>query len=488
MDDMTQTSGPTTGPTNDTNASGLDRFFGWLRSIDLRRDGDDKWLAGVCSGIATRLGVDPIVIRAVLVLLVVMGGVGITVYLIAWAFLPNDKEDIVAERALRDGDVLGIVLLLVIGLSLLGGSGFAGHVPGLSWIWWVVLPVGLVVWLVTRKRNTPAAVPGATAPGAASGAAWGATSGGTSSGVAAATGAPSTVTAPTPYGAPAAPYDAPTTAYGAPTTAYGAPTESPGAATAPHGAPTPPGSGLPPAPPTGPPPRPAKPPRAPRAPRRRSGGLAATLLIGGLAVAAYGLTSWAHEANHWSGSDQTVALCAALAVVGLGVLGLGVSGRRSGLSGFVAVVLILVTWTASVVPGVTFGGGIGERVWRPSVTDTTQTYTLSVGSADLDLSQLPDNPDVARQVEARVGMGELRIRIPKNLTVELRSSVSAGQITHADYGSLDPLNSSADQTSLTPADTNDGRNISTVQTFGAGKPDVVVDAHVGLGQILVSTQ
>ncbi|MGA8979519.1 MAG: PspC domain-containing protein, partial [Pedococcus sp.] len=106
---MTQTSGPTTGPTNDTNASGLDRFFGWLRSIDLRREGEDKWLAGVCSGIATRLGVDPIVIRAVLVLLVVMGGLGITVYLIAWAFLPNDKEDIVAERALRDGDVLGIV-------------------------------------------------------------------------------------------------------------------------------------------------------------------------------------------------------------------------------------------------------------------------------------------------------------------------------------------------------------------------------------------
>ncbi|WP_406832049.1 PspC domain-containing protein [Pedococcus sp. KACC 23699] len=458
---MTQTPGPTTGPTNDTNTSGLDRFFGWLRSIDLRRDGDDKWLAGVCSGIATRLGVDPIVIRAVLVLLVVMGGVGITVYLIAWAFLPNDKEDIVAERALRDGDVLGIVLLLVIGLSLVGGSGFAGDVPGMSWIWWVVLPVGLVVWLVTRQRNTAAAVPGGAATGAASGATSGATPGGTSSTVAAATGAPSTVTTPT---------------------------EFPGAITTPYGAPTPPGSSLPPAPPTGPPPRPAKPPRAPRAPRRRSGGLAATLLIGGLAVAAYGLTSWAHQANHWSGSDQTVALCAALAVVGLGVLGLGITGRRSGLTGFVAVVLILVTWTASVVPDVTFGGGIGERVWRPSVTDTTQTYTLSVGSADLDLSQLPDNPDVARQVEARVGMGELRIRIPKNLTVELHSSVAAGQITHADYGSLDPLSPPTDQTSPAPVDTNDGRNVSTVQTFGAGKPDVVVDAHVGLGQILVSTQ
>jgi phage shock protein PspC (stress-responsive transcriptional regulator) len=153
MDDMTQTPGPTTGPTNDTHTSGLDRFFGWIRSVDLRRDSDDKWLAGVCSGIATRLGVDPIVIRAALVLLVVLGGVGITVYLIAWAFLPNTRDEIIAEKALRDGDVLGIILLVIIGLSLVGGTGLAGDVPGIGWIWWVVVPIGLVVWLVTRNRD-----------------------------------------------------------------------------------------------------------------------------------------------------------------------------------------------------------------------------------------------------------------------------------------------------------------------------------------------
>ena len=35
-----------------------------------------------------------------------------------------------AERAIRDGDVLGIILLVVIGLSLVGGTGFAGDRPG----------------------------------------------------------------------------------------------------------------------------------------------------------------------------------------------------------------------------------------------------------------------------------------------------------------------------------------------------------------------
>ncbi|MGA8980635.1 MAG: hypothetical protein WB473_16110, partial [Pedococcus sp.] len=132
---------------------------------------------------------------------------------------------------------------------------------------------------------------------------------------------------------------------------------------------------------------------------------------------------------------------------------------------------------------------VGDRVWRPAATDTTASYRLSIGSADLDLSQLPDNPGTARQVEARVGVGELRIRIPENLTVEVRSSVSVGDITRADFGSFDPLSPAPGSDPLVYDDTNDnGRNISTVQTFGTGEPDVIVDAHVGLGQILIGKE
>ncbi len=488
MEDMTQTTGPTTGSTNDTNGSGLDRFFGWLRSIDLRRDGDDKWLAGVCSGIATRLGVDPIVIRAVLVLLVVMGGLGITVYLIAWAFVPNDKEDIVAERALRDGDVLAIILLVVIGLSLLGGTGFVGDVPGMGWIWWVVLPVAVVVWLVVRKRNPRPVVHATAGQGtAAQGTAGqGTAAQGTAGQGTAAAGSAQGVT----WSAPTAPYGS-AAPYGSPSP-YGS--QAPYGSTGPYGSATPPGGALPPGPPSAqqprpPQPQPPRPPRAPRVPRRRSGGLGATLLVSGLAVAAYGLVSWAHRAGDWAGSEQTVALGAALGVIGLGVLVLGLAGRRAGLTGFIAVVLALVTWAASVVPDIAFGGGIGERVWRPSATDTTASYRLGLGSADLDLSRLPDDPGTARQVTARVGVGELRIRIPQGLTVEVRSSVNAGDITRTDFGSFDPLPPSPGSDPLVYADTNDnGRNISTVHTFGEGTPDVVIDAHVGLGQILIGKE
>ena len=34
----------------------------------------------------------------------------------------------------------------------------------------------------------------------------------------------------------------------------------------------------------------------------------------------------------------------------------------------------------------------------------------------------------------------------------------------------------------------EGRNVSTTETFGTGTPDVVVDAHVGLGQILIGKE
>ncbi|WP_172829389.1 PspC domain-containing protein [Pedococcus dokdonensis] len=492
---MTQNPGPTAGPTNQTrpgsqpgHTNGLDRFFGWIRSVDLRRDGDDKWLAGVCSGIAQRLGVDPIVIRAVLVLLVVLGGVGITVYLIAWAFLPNNREEIIAEKALRDGDVLGIILLVVIGLSLAGGTGLAGDNWGIGWVWWVLVPVGLVVWLVTRNRGhkppgqpaygpPPASYTPPSAPYAAPYAgpsAWSAAP----ATYAAAPGTPTaasspTVTSPVPESTDSPTQETPTVS----TTTY-----APGA---PAPVATPPGGvyGPPPAP-VAPRPRPPKPPRAPR---RRSGGFVATLLVGGLALAAYGATLSLHDANNWAGSDETVALAAALGVLGLGTLVLGLLGRRAGFTGFLAVVLALVTWTASVVPDVTFGGGIGERTWRPSATDTSERYRLSIGSAELDLASTPDNPGTAREIEARVGIGELRIYIPDNLTVEVRSSVGAGDISRMGSPDLGPIappgvDGDGDPVQL---DGHDGRNISTVETFGTGTPDVVIDAHVGLGQILI---
>jgi phage shock protein PspC (stress-responsive transcriptional regulator) len=435
---MTQIPGPTTAPTHEPPA--LDRFFDWLRSLDLRRDTEDKWLAGVCSGIATRLGVDPIVIRAALVVLVLLGGIGVTIYLIAWAFIPNQANEVVAEKAIRHGDVRGVILLALIALSLLGGVGFGRDNAG--WFWWVVVPIGVVVWLVTRGKGRDRTGPRAT--------------------YAAVPGFPAATSAST--GTPYAGMPDGTTPSRDTGAAYAAPA---GATTAPSGAPSAPSWGAP----TTPPPAPlaARPPRAPRPPRRRGSGFVGAVLVGGLALAAYGLTVWFHDANAWSGSAETIGLAVALAVVGAGTLVLGLVGRRAGLTGFIAVVLALATWTSAVVPNIELGGGVGDRLWRPG-DSTTGSYRVGLGQGTLDLGDYPHGVTPVPTIKANVGVGELRVVVPRDLTVQVRSHVGIGDIT----GSSDPFGNS-----------DASRDISTTETIGSGEPEVVVDARVGIGQVTV---
>ncbi|MHB8274270.1 MAG: PspC domain-containing protein [Dermatophilaceae bacterium] len=131
--------------------TGMDKFFGALRGPGIRRRTHDKWVAGVCSGIADRLGVDPVIVRAALVLLALLGGAGITIYLVAWALLPNDRDEIVAQRAVRDGDGGSIVLLIFTAFALFGASTWGSDAR-----WFLMVPfIVFVWWLVQQSRNHP---------------------------------------------------------------------------------------------------------------------------------------------------------------------------------------------------------------------------------------------------------------------------------------------------------------------------------------------
>lgn len=137
--------------------TGMDRFFSVLRGIDIRRRTDDKWIAGVCSGLADRLGVDPVIVRAGFVLLTLLGGAGVTIYLIGWALLANDRDQIVAQRALRDADGGSIVVSILATLALFGGSAFdgpwwSGH-SGWGFPWGVFFTALLIWWLVKRSGS-----------------------------------------------------------------------------------------------------------------------------------------------------------------------------------------------------------------------------------------------------------------------------------------------------------------------------------------------
>ncbi|WP_395659290.1 PspC domain-containing protein [Nocardioides sp.] len=56
----------------------------------LVRRRDDRMIAGVCSGLADHLGVDPTVVRLLAVLAVVFsGGTALVAYLAAWILMPE---------------------------------------------------------------------------------------------------------------------------------------------------------------------------------------------------------------------------------------------------------------------------------------------------------------------------------------------------------------------------------------------------------------
>ncbi|CAD5374688.1 conserved hypothetical protein [Rubrivivax sp. A210] len=56
----------------------------------LRRSRDDRWLGGVCGGLARATGVESWLCRLLLVLLVFCGGTGLLAYLLLWIFVPDE--------------------------------------------------------------------------------------------------------------------------------------------------------------------------------------------------------------------------------------------------------------------------------------------------------------------------------------------------------------------------------------------------------------
>ena len=58
----------------------------------LYRSREDRWVAGVCGGLAKYLDVDPVVIRLIALILVLCAGGGLLVYIIAWIVIPEEPD------------------------------------------------------------------------------------------------------------------------------------------------------------------------------------------------------------------------------------------------------------------------------------------------------------------------------------------------------------------------------------------------------------
>ncbi len=59
----------------------------------LYRSPDDRVIAGVCGGLGEYFSTDPVILRLILVVLVLFGGSGLILYLLAWVLVPRRPWD-----------------------------------------------------------------------------------------------------------------------------------------------------------------------------------------------------------------------------------------------------------------------------------------------------------------------------------------------------------------------------------------------------------
>lgn len=463
---MTDTSTSQTPPPSG-GSNVLDDGLERLRGLGVRRDTDRRWFGGVCAGIAARFDVDPLLIRAAAIALTIAGGIGLPIYLVLWLLLPDRGGEILGERAMRHGDAWAIVLAVLTGIIVLGGLLSIGT-GGDPWggPFWLLIPVGLVVWvLATRSRSprpTPWAAQTAYPPPPPPG------------------GTP--MSAPsTPYGTPSAgpAPTAPPAGYRYPPPPYGQPAvgaQAPAQPVAPQGQYGPYGGT--PTPPVPPRPIAPQPPPVPPAPRRRRPSGFVGLVTLGLVIALIGLGVAIADPLGFPGEPGVLGLALALAGASAVVLGLGATGRASGFSGFLVIVLGLTTVFATLVSHIPASSSLGERVWAPTATSLPASYELGAGDAQLDLSGLASLPAAATPatIDVSVGAGELRIVVPDGLDVRLENQVGVGDVTHE-------LRSATD--GITRLSNRSDADFTQTVTIGDATPALVVSTELGLGEITI---
>lgn len=120
----------------------LRRFFTWVRSSGLVR-GDDRWIGGVCSGIALRLGWSPTLVRALVIVCTLFFGFGAALYALGWFLMPDVRDGhILAEDLIAgqwDWNCLGCFLFLAVAIVI----------PGAGWV--CIALAALALWLLAKS-------------------------------------------------------------------------------------------------------------------------------------------------------------------------------------------------------------------------------------------------------------------------------------------------------------------------------------------------
>jgi phage shock protein PspC (stress-responsive transcriptional regulator) len=187
----------------------------------------------------------------------------------------------------------------------------------------------------------------------------------------------------------------------------------------------------------------------------------------GLGMVAVAIAVLLSRADLWPAAGAGWVL---VLIAGLIVLWTSRGGHRGIVVGLlVAFGLVAAAVVTSVVVAfawfdVSLGDGVGDRTYQPaSVTELKHDYHLGVGDLRIDLSQLGS---VARQtpVHASVGVGNLRVIVPRGVPVAVNATAKAGDV-HVLGRQVDGRD--------VHLRLNGGSPLAIVAKVGAGRIDVV---------------
>jgi phage shock protein PspC (stress-responsive transcriptional regulator) len=123
----------------------------------VRRDTEHGIVAGVCAGLARRLGIDPILLRVGFAAAALVGGTGLIVYALAWALVPEEGQGttpVVRLAGRRDswlvGTGSGLLLLSLLLLLREWGIWFSDAIV------WPVLLAGAGAAMIWRQSAAAA--------------------------------------------------------------------------------------------------------------------------------------------------------------------------------------------------------------------------------------------------------------------------------------------------------------------------------------------
>ena len=478
-------------------SGGADGFFDSVRRMGVARS-PQRWVGGVAGGIATRLSIDPLIVRGVLAVSVLLGGLGLVVYGVAWLLLPDQRDGRIHLQQLVAGDfdaaVLGGFALVVVGLSVPGGVGPGwgrydnGWWQGLVWLSAISLVVILVVSASNRSGNRPfTPVAPYAPPGPAS------TAYTTTAYPAGGAPRPSTATAPyapPPGRAPISGAPAGTRPEGPTTTMY--PTASYPPAP-PAGPPAAPGAWTPSTAPGGwtPPTGPGRPVTTLPRPAKRGPGAGVLGIVVALTLLTLAGLLLAQRAGTYDGPVALTTGAVAVILLGLAIIASGLRGRTSGGLGALAVIGTIALLPLSVGYSQGWDGwdGSWEDGWEgpgTAVGDIERTptdvataedgFSVGAGAAVIDLTEVPLTGDTV-QVPVRVGAGDVTIIMPKDGAFDARISVLAGEVSWLDESVRAGFGPDRDQ-----------EDYQSPAVRGGADPDITLDITVGAGTVQVEEE